>query len=215
MLWQLADSAFPTGGFAHSGGLEAAWRAGHVVEDQTLEGYCRSQLLQCASGVLPLALMAHRDSDLFTEADERCDLLLNHPISNRASRVQGRGLLAAARQIYPACRDEIKDRPRAAQLPGHFGPTLGAVCRVLKIDEIHVGRLLLFMGLRGTMSAAVKLGIVGSMAAQAMQHRLGAFCDELVDRSRRLPVDAVAQTAPISELFAACQDRLYSRLFQT
>ena len=30
LLWQLADSAFPTGGFAHSGGLEAAWQNGEV-----------------------------------------------------------------------------------------------------------------------------------------------------------------------------------------
>src|SRR5437764_980339 len=29
-IWQLIDSAFPTGGFAHSSGLEAAWQHGEV-----------------------------------------------------------------------------------------------------------------------------------------------------------------------------------------
>ena len=30
LLLQLADSAFPTGGFAHSGGLEAAYQLGEI-----------------------------------------------------------------------------------------------------------------------------------------------------------------------------------------
>jgi hypothetical protein len=29
LIWQLMDSAFPTGGFAHSNGFEAAFQAGN------------------------------------------------------------------------------------------------------------------------------------------------------------------------------------------
>ena len=36
VLWQLLDSAYPTGGFAHSGGLEAAWQHGEVGTRQAL-----------------------------------------------------------------------------------------------------------------------------------------------------------------------------------
>ncbi|MDB5296990.1 MAG: putative urease accessory protein UreF, partial [Phycisphaerales bacterium] len=36
LLWQLVDSAFPTGGFAHSGGVEAAWQHGRLRDGDGL-----------------------------------------------------------------------------------------------------------------------------------------------------------------------------------
>ncbi|HZH77778.1 MAG TPA: urease accessory protein UreF, partial [Archangium sp.] len=41
---QLADSAFPTGGFAHSGGLEAAVQQGEVRGREGLERFVRELL---------------------------------------------------------------------------------------------------------------------------------------------------------------------------
>ena len=46
LLWQLADSAFPTGGFAHSGGLEAAWQHGEVRNRNDLSTFIEAGLSQ-------------------------------------------------------------------------------------------------------------------------------------------------------------------------
>ena len=52
-LWQLADSAFPTGGFAHSAGLEAAWQHGEVRNRSELQGYLLASLHQLGRAALP------------------------------------------------------------------------------------------------------------------------------------------------------------------
>src|SRR5258705_145761 len=53
LLWQLADSAFPTGGFAHSAGLEAAWQHGEIRTAAELRQWLVSSLDQVAGTALP------------------------------------------------------------------------------------------------------------------------------------------------------------------
>src|SRR4051794_25912524 len=53
MIWQLADSAFPTGGFAHSGGLEAAWQHRTVRNSAELTDFLKTALGQLGRGSLP------------------------------------------------------------------------------------------------------------------------------------------------------------------
>ena len=101
LIWQLADSAFPAGGFTHSNGLEAAHQLGIVRNAEDLEEFLRCQLGQTARGIAPLMAAAYREPDELERIDAACDLFLNQPVANRASRSQGRGLLAAAVRSYP------------------------------------------------------------------------------------------------------------------
>ncbi|MFE0012547.1 urease accessory protein UreF, partial [Streptomyces erythrochromogenes] len=43
-LLVLADGRFPAGGHAHSGGAEAACKAGRIHDAATLEDFCRGRL---------------------------------------------------------------------------------------------------------------------------------------------------------------------------
>ena len=60
LFWQLADSAFPTGGFAHSGGLEAAWQHGEVANRGELVSFIEASLHQLGHAALPFVTAAYR-----------------------------------------------------------------------------------------------------------------------------------------------------------
>src|SRR5439155_820072 len=62
-LWQLADSAFPTGGFAHSAGLEAALQLGEIPDSPAFERFLRDALWQAGQGALPWVSGAHDDPE--------------------------------------------------------------------------------------------------------------------------------------------------------
>lgn len=52
--WQLLDSMLPTGGFAHSQGLEAASQSGWVTDSlESVEAFCRLSLHNQATLMFP------------------------------------------------------------------------------------------------------------------------------------------------------------------
>jgi urease accessory protein len=215
LLWQLADSAFPTGGFAHSGGLESAWQHGEIVNATALESFLKASIAQCGHGALPFVTAALKAPERLFELDELCDAFTTNHVANRASRLPGRALFASARQIFssPAL---VAACPDGGSAPcGHWAPVFGVVAAALGLDQETGARLFLFLHLRGLVSAGVRLGIVGPLQAQSIQHRLAPYAESILHRCQELGLEDLAQTAPLMDLWQGTQDRLYSRLFQS
>ena len=215
LVWQLADSAFPTGGFAHSGGVEAAWQHGEIRGRADLLPFAEASLSQLGHSILPLVTAAHREPARLAELDRLCDALTSNHVANRASRLQGQALLASAERIF-ALPELQRLRQTDHQPPcGHFAPVFGVVMGVVGLDESATARLLFFQHLRGLVAGAVRLGIIGPMEGQSLQHRLGPRAQAILERCTGPSVDDIAQTAPLLDLWQGAQDRLYSRLFQS
>src|SRR5688572_27307111 len=101
LVWQLVDSAFPAGGFAHSGGLEASVHHGHVADSVTLRAFACQAIAQAGRSALPLVTAAHQNPEDLAELDRLSDAFLSSPVANRASRAQGRAFLTASARSFP------------------------------------------------------------------------------------------------------------------
>jgi len=213
LIWQLADSAFPTGGFAHSLGLEAAWQHGEVRNRTELVSFIEAGLQQLGHAALPLVLAAFDEPERLPELDQLCDAFTSNHVANRASRAQGRAFLTAVERIFKSATGNRKSESELAC--AHFAPVFGACLRRLDISRETAGRMFFFNQLRSVLAAAVRLNIVGPMEAQMLQQRATAKAEEILVRCKSLTLDDLAQTSPLLDLWQGAQDRLYSRLFQS
>jgi urease accessory protein len=211
VLWQLADSAFPTGGFAHSNGLEAAWQHGEIRGRDDLLAFVEGSLEQLGNASLPFMLAAFDEPGSLPAVDAFCEAFTVNHVANRASRLQGRALQSAMERIFKS----VVEQPPPSAPFHHYAPVFGAWLPRLNIPRSEAIGLFFFNYLRSVLAAAVRLNIVGPMEAQILQHRLAETAQRVGDECGNLGLDEVAQTAPLLDLWQGAQDRLYSRLFQS
>jgi len=200
------DSAFPTGAFTHSAGLEAAWQHGVVRDRESLRAFIRTSIEQTRAGVLKF-LIAVWEED-FEKVDAECDLFLNNHIANKASRAQGRALLVSSVSAFDlVALQNLSQRVRREESPGHLAAVFGAVAKAIEMEQSVASSLFLFQVARNLVSVAVRLGIVGPVEGQKLlaEFQYGGAVD----------ASPPVQIAPVLDLLQATQERLYSRLFQS
>lgn len=214
LTWQIVDSAFPTGLFAHSWGLESAWQHGEVDGLESLREFVDASILQAGYAVLPFVNTAFDCPERLEALDATADAVLTNAVANRASRIQGRTLVATAARIWAT--DEIMTlKSRADATHAHAAPLAGATFRALGLARPTAQGIVLHGAARGVLSAAVRLGIAGSYEAQRMQSACAPWLEEIAERCGRLSLDDLAQPAPMIDLLQSAHERLYSRLFQS
>ncbi|BAM03377.1 urease accessory protein UreF [Phycisphaera mikurensis] len=214
-LWQVIDSAFPAGGFAHSGGLEAAAQAGRVADAAGVERFARRRFRDLAAGPLVFVRAAGRAADdppRLRDLDARCGAATAEAVAHRASLRLGGGLLAAARGL---ALPGVAEAEAALAGGGHLPVAFGLVTSAAGVGASEAARAFLFADARTVFSAAVRLGIAGPLDAQARLARLAAEAESLADGSLARSLEEVCTTSPLLTLLSGEQPRLYSKLFQS
>ena len=213
-LLQLADSGFPTGGFAHSSGLESARLLGVVLNANDVEKYIGDILWQTALQVLPFVNATHQQTMSLQEADQLLDVQITGHVANRASRTQGRTWIQTVSKVFDV--EAIKawqNQVRQRELFVHFGPALGASMSALGIDLAATRAFCLFSARRSVLSAAVRLGLMGPYQAQCISANTDQLQQNIDDQTFSLTPDEACQPSPLVELWGNTHDQFPSKLF--
>ncbi|MEU6544881.1 urease accessory UreF family protein [Streptomyces sp. NPDC046859] len=217
-LLVLADGRFPAGGHAHSGGAEAAVRAGRITDAPSLEDFCRGRLH--TAGLVSAALAAAAAAGLDPAVlDAAADARTPSPALRTTARKLGRQLLRAARGTWPSPELDVL----AARFPkgAHQPVVLGAVARVAGLGPLDAAHCAAYESVSGPATAVVRLLGLDPFEATAVLARLAPELDRVADgaveaarRAAREGTEALpAASAPLLEISAQAHAGWPVRLF--
>lgn len=205
---QITDSGFPTGGFAHSCGLEAAIAHGAIQSTQELESFFSEALWQLGHSSLPFANATFDEPPTLHEADALNHAFLSNHVANRASQTQGRTFFSTCQQAF-----DVEELSTRQDFHFHYAPVFGVIMKKLSMERGPMQRSFLHISLRGMLSASVRLGMIGPYQAQKILTAFHPKLEEVIRKCGPYGLDDVSQTAPLIDIYQNNQDQLYSKLF--
>ncbi|WP_370150129.1 urease accessory protein UreF [Streptacidiphilus sp. EB129] len=225
-LLVLTDGRFPAGGYAHSGGCEAAVKAGRVHDAASLRAFCTGRLHTAGltAAALAAAAAGRRIDPLLL--DDAADARTPSPALRAASRRLGRQLIRAARAVWPdpALDRLVGDRPRGAHQPVVLGLTAAAA----GLGPAGAASAAAYESVAGPVTAAVRLLGLDPFQATAVLARLAPDLAEVTAHAVRAAAEAAvavetvgdagvdalpAASAPLLDLYAEQHAAWPVRLF--
>ncbi|MGW0418182.1 urease accessory protein UreF [Streptomyces sp. NPDC003015] len=217
-LLVLADGRFPAGGHAHSGGAEAAVKAGRITGAESLESFCRGRLHTTGLVSAALAAAAVLGADP-RELDAAADARTPSPALRAAARKLGRQLMRAARATWPS--DELDAVAREFPKGVHQPVVLGLAARAAGLEAVDAAYCAVYESVSGPASATVRLLSLDPFDATGVLARLAPeldrVADQAVDAAQRAvdegPDALPAASAPLLEIAAELHAAWPVRLF--
>lgn len=216
LLLHLTDSAFPTGGYAHSFGLEEIVRSGGVRDENSLRHFL---LHRIRPALRQLELPLSREAHAAAAAEDLTRLL---EIDNLAGALRlARETRDASRRI--GCRrlavlGKIRHDPFLKAYAGAIGPRQGhhvavfaAACRTLPVRDVMGSYY--YQTMAGYALASLKLIRIGQ---EGVHRVLGAtldFVEPTIEAALKVSVEEIGWFDPSLDLAAMEHELAQERLF--
>ena len=217
-LLQISDSAFPTGAFAHSLGLEAFYDAGGLSGPEELEKVIKSHLAAAATSDC-VALRASYAADSPEEL-ARIDRLLSATKLTRelrsASEATGRRFLASVGALGiedSGSFEGFSILVRNGETPGNLAVCYGVAAPVLDVGLEEILSAYLYSTAAALVAAGQKLVPLGGSVAQRVLYGLGDGILDVVEAGRTLEVEDMYAFTPLLDVRSMHHERQRTRLY--
>jgi urease accessory protein len=219
MLLQWTDSAFPTGAFAHSGGLETYVQGDSVRTARDLARLIAVKLYNAAQTdliVVHLSMSAFEAGDFGQLAwlDSMCAASKPAREAREGSEKIGRRMLASILNVHQEARlQAYRERIERGESAGHHAVVHGAACASLRLEPRTALLAFAYALAANQTAAAIKLMSIGQTQAQAVLGAAGTVITEAVEVALARTIDDFGGFAPGLDIRAMQHEQLFQRLF--
>jgi urease accessory protein len=219
VTWQLADTAFPSGSYTLSHGLEGYAQAG-AIEPAALPALLRDLLLHAIGPADATALaLAHRgagedDWELVRQADARlhASKLTREP--RQASLRIGRQLLSVCGEVFPSPQlARLGELVSARRSPGTQAVVTGVAYAGMDVPQEEAVAADLFAFCTSFAGAALRLRLVDHRSAQVLVRGAAAPIAQATRAALRGGPEDVGGCAPLADVMSANHELAGARLF--
>jgi urease accessory protein len=218
-MLQLADSAFPSGAYTLSHGLETLVAEGLVRDAGELAAALEVALVSRLGRADLPALLAAWDATHIAPAiavDRRLTAAKLSREEREASARVGRRLAVEVERLAPSPMLEAFVRAiEEGVTPGNSAVALGLAARAMAIPRREAALMAGYSFANGFLSSALRLGRIGHGEAQRLLREAGPAIVEAVDRAEATDPDDLFSCAPMFDVALARHETAPVRLFAT
>ena len=172
LAMQQADAAFPSGAFAFSNGVEGLIALPYPFDRAALQRHADAAIRHRWAGTDRVALVqAHRagaDIERLAAIDQAIEAATLAAPFRAGSQRAGRTFLVSHARLGTPSADLLKVGVADGTLIGHLATIQGCLWRAIGLSEPEAVMISGYQTVSGLASAAVRLGRIGAIEAQAM-----------------------------------------------
>jgi len=219
VTWQLTDTAFPSGAYTLSHGLEGYAQA-RAVDAETLPRLLHDLVVHAIGPADSTALALAHDAALADDwervraVDERLHAAKLAREPRQASLRIGRQLLPICREVFPSAQAErLAELVERRRTPATQAVVIGVVYAGAGVPRDQAVAADLFAFCSSFAGAALRLRLADHRGAQRLLRETGPAIERATAAALSRPLEDVGGCAPLADVMAARHERAEAKLF--